>query len=97
MSGPFGAGALQYFSGEKNFYPHTLDQSLTFTKGNGSFLERKPSTAGNTRVWAWSGWIKKNVSNVSGGGNLIFGMRGMPQATTQEFTFMAEQALLLIK
>ncbi len=68
MSGPFGAGALQYFSGEKNFYPHTLDQSLTFTKGNGSFLERKPSTAGNTRVWAWSGWIKKNVSNVSGGG-----------------------------
>lgn len=70
MSGPFGAGALQYFSGEKEFYPFKLDQSLRFNDGDSPSLSRTPLTAGNRRTFIWSGWVKRGDL---GSGQGIFG------------------------
>ena len=63
MSGPFGAGALQYFSGAKKFYPFVIDQSLRFNDDDSASLSRTPSSAGNMDVWTWSCWVKLSSLN----------------------------------
>lgn len=75
MSGPFGAGALQYFSGAKGFYPHEIDQSVRFNGGDNPYLSRTPSSAGNRKTWTWSGWIKRSSlqsASPYGGLGIIF-------------------------
>lgn len=59
MSGPFGAGALQFFSGGGDFYPHSINQSLRFEDGDSAYLARTPSSASNRTTWTWSAWIKR--------------------------------------
>ena len=59
MSGPFGAGALQYFSGAKNFYSYELDQSLRFNDDDSAYLEKTFSTTGNRRTFTVSFWFKR--------------------------------------
>ena len=61
MSGPFGAGALQFFGGADDFYSHTIGQSLRFEDGDSPSLSRTPSSTGNQRTWTWSGWIKRGT------------------------------------
>jgi len=60
MSGPFGSGSLQYFSGAAaGFYPHAIDQSLRFEDGDSAYLTRTFGSASNQRTWTWSAWIKR--------------------------------------
>jgi len=59
MSGPFGAGALQYFSGAKSFYTYELDQSLRFNDDDSAYLEKTFSTTGNRRTFTVSFWFKR--------------------------------------
>ena len=70
MSGPFGAGGLNFFSGERNFYPFSLDNSLRFDDDVSSNLKRTPTTTTNQRTFAWSGWVKRCEL---GSGQGIFG------------------------
>ena len=59
MSGPFGAGALQYFSGAKSFYTYELDQSLRFNDDDNAYLEKNFSTNGNAKTFTISFWFKR--------------------------------------
>ena len=36
-----------------------IDGSLRFVTGSNPHLKRTPTTAGNRRVWTWSGWCKR--------------------------------------
>ena len=64
MSGPFGAGALQYFSGAAEFYPYTIDQSVRFNDDDTAMLSKTFASASNRRTWTWSGWVKRgNIGN----------------------------------
>src|SRR5210317_894085 len=59
MSGPFGAGALQYFSGGADaFYPTEITQSLRFEDGDNANLSRTISTTSNKKTYTLSAWIK---------------------------------------
>ena len=70
MSGPFGAGGLNFFSGERTFYPFSLNNSLRFDDDVSSNLKRTPTTTTNRRTFAWSGWVKRCEL---GSGQGIFG------------------------
>ena len=59
MSGPFGAGALQYFSGAKSFYDYEIDQSLRFNDDDSAYLEKTFSTSGNAKTFTISFWFKR--------------------------------------
>lgn len=59
MSGPFGAGALNLFSGVKKFYPYDIDQSVRFNDNDSAYLSRTPSSAGNRKTWTWAAWVKR--------------------------------------
>ena len=65
MSGPFGAGALQFFSGGADFYPHTINQSLRFENSDASYLSRT-HTAGNRQTFTLSVWFKRSDIGSSG-------------------------------
>ena len=60
MSGPFGAGALQFFGGADDFYSHKINQSLRFEDGDSAHLDRTfgSSAGGDTKTWTWSSWIR---------------------------------------
>lgn len=68
MSGPFGAGGLNFFSGETAFYPYLLKRSLRFSDdgstgatGTASRLRFEPTTTGTSNTdWTVSFWIKRN-------------------------------------
>ena len=67
MSGPFGAGGLNFFSGETVFYPYLLKRSLRFNNdgstgadGTTSRLRFEPTTTGSNTDWTVSFWIKRN-------------------------------------
>ena len=64
MSGPFGAGGLQFFSAA-DLYTYKLEQSLRFNSADGAqYLSLQNSSAGNRRTFTWCGWIKRsNVMN----------------------------------
>ena len=34
-------------------------QSLRFEDGDSAYLSRTPASAGNTKTWTWSGWVKR--------------------------------------
>ena len=57
MSGPFGAGALQFFSGAGDFYSHTINQSLRFEDGDNPYLSKTLSGSGGT-IFTFSCWVK---------------------------------------
>ena len=59
MSGPFGAGALNFFSGAKPFYEHELDQSLRFNDDDSAYLEKTFSGTGNAKTFTISFWFKR--------------------------------------
>jgi len=60
MSGPFGAGSLQYFSGgAAGFYPVSIDQSLRFNDDDSAYLSRTPASAGNRKTMTFSCWVKR--------------------------------------
>ena len=64
MSGPFGSGALQFFSGgDTGFYPLSIGQSLRFNAGDSAFLSRTTGSATNT--FTFSTWLKRG--NISAG------------------------------
>ena len=60
MSGPFGAGALQFFGGADDFYSHNINQSLRFEDGDSAYLYKTygSSAGGNTSTWTFSVWLK---------------------------------------
>ena len=67
MSGPFGAGGLNFFSGETSFYPYLLKRSLRFNDdgstgedATASRLRFEPTTTGSNTDWTVSFWIKRN-------------------------------------
>ena len=72
MSGPFGAGALQYFSGDAGFYNFEPTGSLRFEDADGAYLTRTNSSAGNRRTWTFSAWVKLGDFSASEQ-NYIFG------------------------
>ena len=59
MSGPFGAGALNFFSGAAEFYPYTIDQSVRFNAADSAYLEKTFSGTGNRRTFTISFWFKR--------------------------------------
>ena len=59
MSGPFGAGALQYFSGAKPFYDYEIDQSLRFNDNDSAYLQKSFSATGNAKTFTISWWFKR--------------------------------------
>ena len=59
MSGPFGAGALQLFSGAGDFYSFQPTGSLRFEDGDVPQLTRTPTSAGNRRTFTFSCWVKR--------------------------------------
>ena len=64
MSGPFGAGGLQFFSAA-DLYTYKLEQSLRFNSADGAqYLSLQNSSAGNKKTFTWCGWIKRsNIMN----------------------------------
>ena len=54
MSGPFGAGALQYFSGAKPFYDYEIEQSLRFNNNDSAYLQKTFSATGNVKTFTIS-------------------------------------------
>tara|TARA_Y100001937_G_C7133908_1_gene338946 strand:- start:631 stop:4218 length:3588 start_codon:yes stop_codon:yes gene_type:complete len=58
MSGPFGSGGLNFFSGETAFYPYLLERSLRFNDDSSSHLTRTPTSDGNLDNWTFSAWVK---------------------------------------
>ncbi len=38
---------------------YTIENSLRFRSSASAYLNRTPTTAGNTRTWTWSGWVKR--------------------------------------
>ena len=65
MSGVFGNPWLYNPSDE--FFSHTIDQSLRFEDGTGSYLRRDITSSGNRRTWTWSAWVKRGNLGGSNG------------------------------
>ena len=59
MSGPLGSSQWMYSSGAASIFSHTLDQSLRFEDGTGSYLRRDITSSSNMRTWTWSAWVKR--------------------------------------
>jgi len=60
MSGPFGAGALQFFGAASSFYDYNINQSLRFPQPTGGgYLSRTFGSNGGD--WTWSGWVKRST------------------------------------
>ena len=59
MSGPFGAGALQFFGGADDFYSHKINQSLRFNNNDAPYLSRTHTT-GNRQTFTLSVWFKRS-------------------------------------
>jgi hypothetical protein len=38
---------------------YVIDNSLRFRSSASAYLNRTPATAGNTKTWTWSGWVKR--------------------------------------
>ena len=57
MSGTFGENVLNFFSGTKDFYSHTIDQSLRFDDGDNPYLSKTFSSSGGT-IFTFSCWVK---------------------------------------
>ena len=57
MSGPFGAGGLQLFSGAKDFYGHTIEHSCRFASESSGYLQR--AVTHNRRTFTYSFWFKR--------------------------------------
>lgn len=53
---------------------YEIEQSIAIDRGNGAYMHRTPSTAGNRKTWTWSGWIKRaNVTQDASDSHGIFG------------------------
>jgi hypothetical protein len=50
-----GGGANQLDTG------YNIDNSLRFNDGDSPSLSRTPSSAGNRKIWTWSGWVKRST------------------------------------
>ena len=59
MSGPFGAGALNFFSGAAEFYSYTIDQSVRFNDDDSAYLQKTFSATGNAKTFTISFWFKR--------------------------------------
>ena len=67
MSGPIGSSQWMYSSGSASFFSHTIDQSLRFEEGAGSYLKRDITSSSNMKTWTWSAWVKRaNLDNSHG-------------------------------
>ena len=55
MSGILGIGG----GGDIEFYPYTLDQSVRFNDDDTAMLSKTFGSAGNSKTWTWSGWVKR--------------------------------------
>ena len=65
----FGSDFL--FSGQRGFYPITIDQSLRFNDNDSAYLSRTPASAGNQKTWTFSAWIKR-ANTATGSNQYIF-------------------------
>lgn len=74
MSGPFGSGSLQFFSGGGGFYPYEPSGSLRFEDGDSAKLTLTPSSTGNKRTFTYSAWVKRG--NIGGYQYIITANRG---------------------
>ena len=64
--------------GNQSAAGYDIDNSLRFDQGSNDYLNRTPS-AGNTKTWTWSGWVKRGKLASADG---IFGARtggGLPE------------------
>ncbi len=84
MSGPFGSPQWMYSSG---FYPHEIGNSARLDTN--SYYSRTPSSAGNRKLWTWSGWVKRSSSGTR---QCIFGSvippYGDNDSNTLQFGFL---------
>ena len=62
MSGPFGAGGLQLFSGAKGFYPHEIGQSIRYAAVDTPALTWTPGSTSNRRTFTISCWLKRGLT-----------------------------------
>ena len=49
------------FHGTRQSSAQVIDGSLRFVTGSNPHLKRTPTTAGNRRVWTWSGWCGDKI------------------------------------
>ena len=52
---PVGIGSEEAAGG------YQIERSLRFNSADSAYLNRTPGSAGNLRVWTWSGWFKKTA------------------------------------
>ena len=62
-----GAGATA------GFYSYQIENSVLFNEDASDSMTRTPSSAGNSRTWTWSCWIKRTVITHSGNHMVIWG------------------------
>jgi hypothetical protein len=91
MSGPFGAGGLQLFSGAKDFYGHTIEHSCRFASESSGYLQRAVSH--NRRTFTYSFWFKRTsidrqmiFGNYTSGSNVCtISFDGTPHIKFEDF------------
>ena len=54
----FHSNALIGASGGQGEAEVNIQKSVRFNRADSAYLNRTPSSAGNTRTWTWSGWVK---------------------------------------
>ena len=54
----FHSNALIGASGGQGGAEVDIQKSVRFNRADSAYLNRTPSSAGNTRTWTWSGWVK---------------------------------------
>jgi hypothetical protein len=95
MSGPFGAGALNFFSGAAEFYPYTIDQSARFNDNDSAYLSKLWGSAGNQQTFTYSFWIKR--ANIGSRMDFISFQQDVPIAfnsdTIRVFLFGADRLI----
>ena len=90
MSGPFGSSQWMYNSGG-DFYPYQITRNARFEDGNSSYLNRTPSSAGNTKTWTTSVWVKRG--NIGVQTNIFNPYTGGDGSNESQFHFKSDDTL----
>ena len=69
---------------------YKIERSLRFNSADTAYLNRTPSSAGNRKTWTWSGWVKKNASEVR---QMIFGNLNAGGTTGFDCEFQSDDTL----
>tara|TARA_S200002703_G_scaffold21141_1_gene17651 strand:+ start:687 stop:3416 length:2730 start_codon:yes stop_codon:yes gene_type:complete len=63
MSIPGSASPLFLTSAAAEVAGYQIDRSLRFNSADSAYLNRTPSSAGNSKTFTWSGWVKQVVAS----------------------------------